>query len=62
MHGAAKYSKAASVLGGVIIRGPDRIDVKLGGANVFIAPAKAEDAEPPVTPTKQVIPWRDLSI
>src|SRR6266851_4392315 len=30
------------ILGGVIIRGPGRIDVKLGGANVFIAP--------PVTP------------
>lgn len=26
------------VLGGVIIRGPGGIDVKLGGANVFIAP------------------------
>ncbi len=26
-----------NVLGGVIIRGPGRIDVKLGGANVFIA-------------------------
>ena len=26
------------ILGGEIIRGPGRIDVKLGGANVFIAP------------------------
>src|ERR1700737_3445134 len=29
------------ILGGVIIRGPGRIDVKLGGANVFIAPVTA---------------------
>ena len=40
------------VLGGVIIRGPGRIDVKLGGANVFIAPVTAGDGvnTPPVTP------------
>ena len=38
------------ILGGVIIRGPGRIDVKLGGANVFIAPVKAGDNAPPVTP------------
>src|SRR5260221_9409754 len=30
-----------NILGGVIIRGPGRIDVKLGGANVFIAPVTA---------------------
>ena len=36
----------------MIIRGPGRIDVKLGGANVFIAPVKAGDGvhTPPVTP------------
>ena len=28
------------ILGGEIIRGPGRIDVKLGGANVFIAPVE----------------------
>ena len=41
-----------NVLGGVIIRGPGRIDVKLGGANVFIAPVTAGDGvnTPPVTP------------
>jgi lactoylglutathione lyase len=40
------------ILGGVIIRGPGRIDVKLGGANVFIAPVAAGDGvnTPPVTP------------
>ena len=40
------------ILGGVIIRGPGRIDVKLGGANVFIAPVTAGDGvnAPPVTP------------
>jgi lactoylglutathione lyase len=40
------------VLGGEIIRGPGRIDVKLGGANVFIAPVTAGDGvnTPPVTP------------
>ena len=31
----------ADVLGGEIIRGLGRIDVKLGGANVFIAPVTA---------------------
>jgi lactoylglutathione lyase len=42
----------ADVLGGEIIRGPGRIDVKLGGANVFIAPVTAGDGvhTPPVTP------------
>ena len=41
-----------NVLGGEIIRGPGRIDVKLGGANVFIAPVTAGDGvnTPPVTP------------
>jgi catechol 2,3-dioxygenase-like lactoylglutathione lyase family enzyme len=40
------------ILGGVIIRGPGRVDVKLGGANVFIAPVKAGDGvnAPPTTP------------
>ncbi len=40
------------ILGGVIIRGPGRIDVKLGGANVFIAPVTAGDGvnTPPATP------------
>jgi lactoylglutathione lyase len=40
------------VLGGEIIRAPGRIDVKLGGANVFIAPVTAGDGvnTPPVTP------------
>jgi lactoylglutathione lyase len=40
------------ILGGEIIRGPGRIDVKLGGANVFIAPVTASDGvnTPPVTP------------
>jgi lactoylglutathione lyase len=41
-----------NILGGVIIRGPGRIDVKLGGANVFIAPVTPGDGvnTPPVTP------------
>ena len=44
------------VLGGEIIRGPGRIDVKLGGANVFIAPVTAGDGvnTPPVTPYQGV--------
>jgi catechol 2,3-dioxygenase-like lactoylglutathione lyase family enzyme len=32
-----------NVLGGVVIRGPGRIDVKLGGANVFIAKVDEDD-------------------
>src|SRR5437762_14243815 len=42
----------ADILGGEIIRGPGRIDVKLGGANVFIAPVAAGDGVnlAPVTP------------
>jgi lactoylglutathione lyase len=31
------------ILGGEIVRGLDRIDVKLGGANVFIAPVTPGD-------------------
>jgi len=40
------------MLGGEIIRNPGRIDVKLGGASIFIAPVKPGDGvnEPPVTP------------
>lgn len=40
------------ILGGEIVRGPGRIDVKLGGANVFIMPVTAGDDvhAPPVTP------------
>ena len=40
------------ILGGEIVRGPGRIDVKLGGANVFIAPVADGDGinAPPVTP------------
>jgi lactoylglutathione lyase len=40
------------ILGGEIMRSSDRIDVKLGGANVFIALVAAGDGvnAPPVTP------------
>jgi lactoylglutathione lyase len=40
------------ILGAEIIRGSGRIDVKLGGASVFIAPVKPGDGvnEPPATP------------
>ncbi len=40
------------ILGAEIVRGLDRIDVKLGGANVFIAPVTTGDGvnSPPVTP------------
>jgi lactoylglutathione lyase len=40
------------ILGGEIIRGPGRIDVRLGGAMVFIAPVTAGAGinPPPVTP------------
>jgi len=40
------------ILGGEIIRSPGRIDVRLGGAMVFIAPVAAGDGvnPPPVTP------------
>ena len=42
----------ADILGGEIIRGPGRIDVKLGGANIFIAPVTPGDGvnTPPLTP------------
>jgi lactoylglutathione lyase len=41
-----------NILGGEIVRGPGRIDVRLGGANVFIAPVAAGDGvnSPPATP------------
>src|SRR5204863_8497336 len=41
-----------TILGGVIIRAPGRMDVKLGGANVFIAPVTPGDGvhTPPATP------------
>jgi lactoylglutathione lyase len=38
------------ILGGEIIRSPGRIDVKLGGANVFIMAAGDGVNDPPVTP------------
>jgi lactoylglutathione lyase len=38
------------ILGGQIVRSPGRIDVKLGGANVFIIAAGDEVHAPPVTP------------
>ena len=42
------------VLGGEIVRGPGRIDVKLGGAMVFIAPVTSGDGvnAAPVTPIR----------
>ena len=44
----------ADTLGAEILRSPNRIDLNLGGAKVFLAPVKAGDgdgvAEPPVTP------------
>jgi lactoylglutathione lyase len=36
-----------NILGGEIVRGPGRIDVKLGGAMVFIAPVDAADGVNP---------------
>ena len=40
------------MLGAEIVQGPGRIDLKLGGADVFIAPVKDGDGvgAPPVTP------------
>lgn len=40
------------MLGAQVIRSPTRIDLKLGGANIFLAPVKAGDGvnAPPVTP------------
>ena len=45
------------MLGGEIVRGPGRIDVRLGGANVFIAPVTSGDGvnAPPVTPYQGVL-------
>ena len=41
-----------NVLGGEIVRGPGRIDVRLGGANIFIAKVEPGDPvnAPPTTP------------
>src|ERR1700722_3691633 len=46
-----------NILGGVIVRGPGRIDVKLGGANVFIGPIAAGHGfnSPPTTPYQSSI-------
>ena len=38
------------VLGGEIVRGPGRIDVKLGGANIFLAEVKPGEAINPAPP------------
>jgi catechol 2,3-dioxygenase-like lactoylglutathione lyase family enzyme len=40
------------MLGAQVIRSPQRIDLKLGGASIFLAPVKAGDGvnPPPVTP------------
>ena len=48
------------ILGGEIVRGPGRIDVKLGGANVFIAPVADSDGvnAPPVTPYQGLSPFK----
>lgn len=42
----------ADTLGGEVVRTPVRIDVKLGGANIFLAPVVAGDGvnAPPATP------------
>ena len=42
----------AEMLGGEIVRTPARLDVKLGGANIFLAPVTAGDGvnPPPATP------------
>lgn len=42
----------AEMLGGEIVRTPARLDVKLGGASIFLAPVTAGDGvnAPPVTP------------
>ena len=57
VHLRSPYPEATAawlehILGGVVVRGPGRIDVKLGGANIFIAPVAAGDGvnNPPVTP------------
>src|SRR3981081_3895324 len=57
-----------NILGGVIIRGPGRIDVKLGGANVFIAPVTAGGGghtpprAPPQVPTYQGVDYFGLTV
>ena len=38
------------MLGGEILRSPGRIDVRLGGADIFIAPLTDGVGPPPVTP------------
>jgi catechol 2,3-dioxygenase-like lactoylglutathione lyase family enzyme len=38
------------VLGGEIMRGPGRIDIKLGGANIFIAPLEPDTLVNPPPP------------
>jgi lactoylglutathione lyase len=38
------------ILGGDIVRSPGRVDVKLGGADIFIAPVVDGVGPPPVTP------------
>jgi lactoylglutathione lyase len=42
----------ADTLGAEIVRTPTRLDVKLGGANIFLAPVASGDGvnPPPVTP------------
>jgi lactoylglutathione lyase len=42
----------ADTLGAEIVRTPTRLDVKLGGANIFLAPVAADSGvnPPPVTP------------
>lgn len=49
---AATAQWFAEMLGAEIVQGPGRIDLKLGGANVFIAPVTVGDGvgAPPVTP------------
>jgi lactoylglutathione lyase len=49
---AAMAKWLRDILGGEIIEGPGRIDVRLGGANIFLAPVTAGDGvnPPPVTP------------
>ena len=41
-----------SILGAEVVRSPNRIDLKLGGGNIFLAPVKPGDGvnAPPVTP------------
>jgi lactoylglutathione lyase len=39
-----------TMLGAEVIRSPQRIDLKLGGARIFLSPVTAGDNPPPVTP------------